>query len=148
MKDFRKSVEKRLLCIRIFYVAVLVVLLNQCFGNFLSLPIPKEAFISEFQMGLLIGIEIVFLVLSTKYRKALKNENELQDLYNYEHDERKNMIKQKAGYPVMLISSIAILTGAVFAGYFNSVIFYTLAAAAVIQLLFCSVLKLIYSKKY
>lgn len=148
MLNFREKLKKRRWLIRISCVIVLLVIINHYFGNFLSFPTPKEPHISDFQMGLLMGIELCLIFLSFKYRKAINDENELQDFYNSEHDERKNLIRQKAGYPVIWAASIVILIAAIIAGYYNVTVFYSLAAVAVIQIFFAAFLKFVYSKKY
>lgn len=148
MTKFKKSIKIRLTLIRAFFFIVLVVLLYHQFGNFVPLPEPKDDLIACFQIGLLLGVEILLIFASKKYRNALESETELEAFYNSEHDERKNYIRQKAGVPVMLITSILILFFAIIAGYFNIVIFYTLFAVAMGQLLVCTALKFIYMKKY
>ncbi len=64
------------------------------------------------------------------------------------YDERKILIRQKVGVPIMLMTSVVILFCDVVAGYFNIIIFYTLFAVSVVQLITCLLLKVIYIKKY
>ena len=79
-------------------------------------------------MGILAVIQFV------KLSRALIDEKKLKMLYNSEHDERMLLIRSKAGMPMLLITSTLMIIAAVIAGYFNIIVFYTLAAAAVVQL--------------
>lgn len=148
MLEFKKIINKRVWLLTVLDIIMLLIFFNQCFGNFLLFPTPKESLISDFQTGLLLGFEIALLFVSIKYKKMLNNEQQLQDLYNSEHDERKILIRQKAGFPVIWILSMTILLGAIIAGYFNVIVFCTLLFVAIAQLIICALLKLFYSKKY
>lgn len=107
---------------------------------------PKNEMLLGFQTGLLLGIGMVALVHMVKYRKALRDQKELQILYNKEHDERKLLITQKAGMPMMAITSSIMVFAGVISGYFNTVVFNTLIAAAMAQLLVGLSAKLYYSR--
>lgn len=100
----------------------------------------------SFQSGLLCGISLVALVTTIKYAMALKNPQKLQLMYNEEYDERKQLIAQKAGMPMAGINSVVMIMAGIVAGYFNTVVFYTLIAAAVAQSLISLAAKVYYSK--
>ena len=55
-------------------------------------------------------------------------------------------IKAKAGMPILLITSLAMMIAGVIAGYFNFTIFTVLIITSVCQLLVSLVIKLIYMK--
>lgn len=152
MAEFTQTLKKRMLWIKIFigtvFTIILLVMLNEFLGNAVSLPAPRSSYLKDFQAGLLISIELIFLFFYRRYRSALENHEKLELLYNIEHDERKIMIRQKAGIPVMLITSSIILLAAIVAGYFNEVIFYTLLVAALFQYIVCTLLKLVYLRKF
>lgn len=147
MEKFRKEVKTRLVLIRVFFVVVMAVLLNQQFG-FVSLPVTGNEYIEGFQMGLILGMELSLLVLTVKYQWALKNERQLEDLYNKSHDEHTILIRQKAGLPVTWVIGVALVFAAVIAGYYNMTVFYTLLAVAFVQFAVSGTLKVLYSRKY
>ena len=128
MTDFRQTLKKRIFWMRAFtgtvFAIIMLGLLNEFMGNVVSLPTPQFTYLKSFQTGFLISIEAIILILYRRYRNALRNQDKLELLYNIEHDERKIMIRHKAGVPVMLITSAIILLAAIVAGYFNETVFY------------------------
>ncbi|MBP1755580.1 MAG: hypothetical protein H6Q59_1978 [Firmicutes bacterium] len=107
---------------------------------------PVNEMLLSFQTGLVLGIGMVALMYTIKNRKALRDPKELQILYNKEHDERQQLIIQKAGMPMMAYTSGVMVIAGVIAGYYNTVVFYTLIVAAMAQLLVGLSLKLYYSR--
>ena len=91
-------------------------------------------------------VQNLALIRIIRYRKALRNDKELQIQYNKENDERMKAIPAKAGMPMILISSIIMVIAGIIIGYSNMVVFYTLIAAAVIQLVIACITKFIYTK--
>lgn len=91
-------------------------------------------------------VQNLALIRIIRYRKALRNDKELQIQYNKENDERMKAIQAKAGMPMILISSIIMVIAGIIIGYSNMVVFYTLIAAAVIQLVIACITKFIYTK--
>ena len=79
-----------------------------------------------------------------RYNRALGDERHLQLLYNREHDERMRLIRQKAGMPILMVTSLGMVVAGVVAGYFNAVVFMTLIGAALIQLVVAVAVKLYY----
>jgi hypothetical protein len=77
---------------------------------------------------------------------AIKDERKLKMAYNRENDERMKAIRAKAGMPMLLITSVMMVIAAIIAGYFNIVVFYTLTAAAMMQLLLGVSVKLYHMK--
>ena len=152
MTDFTQTLKKRIFWMRAFtgtvFAIIILGLLNEFMGNVVSLPTPQFTYLKSFQTGFLISIEAIILILYRRYRNALRNQDKLELLYNIEHDERKIMIRHKAGVPVMLITSAIILLAAIVAGYFNETVFYTLLAVALFQCIVCAFLKFIYLRKF
>lgn len=107
---------------------------------------PENARILAFQTGFLIGIFFVALAIMLRYASAQKDPKKLQRLYYEEHDERRQLIKRKAGMPMLGITSGVLVFAGVFAGYFNNIVFYTLVAAAAVQMLIAVSVKLYYTK--
>lgn len=79
--------------------------------------------------------------------KALRDEKKLRQLYIQEHDERMIAIRQKAGYPMVVILSVGVAAAAVVAGCFNELVMETLLTVAVVQLLVSMGLKIWYTHK-
>ena len=82
-----------------------------------------------------------------KYRGALKDEAKLRLLYNEENDERMKLIRAKAGVPMVLILSMALVLASMFIGYWNETAFVVLIGVALFQLLVSLGVKLYYKIK-
>lgn len=104
-------------------------------------------FISGFQAGLLIALLILFTVKLTNYRKALKNETLLKQLYYKENDERECYISQQVGKSSMSITIVVMLLLTVIAGYFNDIVFITMLSATILQALIQLILKFYYTRR-
>ena len=55
-------------------------------------------------------------------------------------------IRAKAGMPMILISSVVMVIVGIIIGYSNTVVFYTLIAAAALQLMIACITKFVYTK--
>jgi hypothetical protein len=108
----------------------------------------KKVIWGMFIGGAMIAAALILFALVTmiKYAMALKNPQKLQLMYNEEYDERKRLIAQKAGMPMAGINSVVMIMAGIIAGYFNTVVFTTLIAAAVAQSLISLTAKVYYSK--
>ena len=73
---------------------------------------------------------------------------EAKKMYNEEHDERTQFIKQKAGFPVFTAAGVVMIVGGLVAGYINSTVSYTMAACGIFIILYQIVLKFYFLKKY
>ena len=71
----------------------------------------------------------------------------LREAYLKETDERMILIRSKAGMPALLITSVIMIFAGIIAGYFNIIVFYSLLAAGVCQLLLGVCLKFYYMHK-
>ena len=101
-----------------------------------------------FLEGGVVGLDLVAMFYMIQYRKALGDDEKLRKMYNEEHDERIQFIKQKAGFPVFTAASVVLIVGGVVAGYINSTVSYTMAACGIFIILYQLSLKLYFTKKY
>lgn len=148
MEKYRKTIKKRMiLCGILAAVSVGLGIFHQSeFFDLVSFATRNEA-VAGFQAGLLSGFGILALFLLYKYGIAIKDETKIKMLYNKEHDERQNLIRQKAGMPLLMITSCIMIFAGIIAGYFNEIIFYTLVLAAMIQLTLGAMVKIYCMKK-
>lgn len=86
-------------------------------------------------MGFVAGGLLVGIFSMSKLHRALKDDAALRRLYNAEHDERMQMIRAKAGVPVVLILNVAMIGAGLIATFFNMTVALTLVFAAVAQML-------------
>ncbi len=103
--------------------------------------------IFNFQGGLLIAFVLLPLIKAFRYHKCLKDETALRKLYNEENDERKKLIRQKSGMPLMQITSGLMIFSGIIIGYVNKTVFYTLVFAAMAQMAIAVIIKIYYMKK-
>ena len=139
---------KKVITVRVFLLEILALLAVALgiYDVFWATAEVKAMEIFEFQCGITSALGILALIRIIRYRKTLQNEKELQIQYNKENDERTKVIQAKAGMPMILISSIVMVIAGIIIGYSNIVIFYTLIAAATLQLGIACITKFIYAK--
>lgn len=144
MDQFRKKLKNRIILICAVLLLFVMILLYNQFGASDAL---KNSLAFSFQCGFSAAGSLVLVFLLAKYRAALKNETKLQLLYNEEKDERMSAIRAKAGVPMVLILSMALLLGGMVIGYWNETVFIVLICAAMFQLLVCLGVKMYYKIK-
>ena len=144
MDTYQKKLKIRMLlfsCIILFCVAIL--LYNQ-FGASSAL---KNSLAFSFQCGFSAAGALVLVFWMMKYRAAFKDEAKLRLLYNEENDERMKLIRAKAGVPMVLILSLALVLAGMIIGYWNETVFVVLIGVALFQLLVSLGVKLYYKVK-
>jgi hypothetical protein len=144
MELFKKKVKTRiiLLCaVLLLFVAI------QLYNQFGASDALKDSLAFSFQCGFSAAGSIVLVFWLMKYRGALKDEAKLRLLYNEEKDERMSAIRAKAGIPMVLILSMALVLGGMIIGYFNETVFVVLIGVALFQLLVSLGVKLYYKVK-
>lgn len=123
---------------------LVIILINQL-GTVLTYT---ECLAYSFQRGFSAAGILVLVIWMIKYRAALKDEAKLRLLYNQENDERMQAIRAKAGIPMVLILSLALVLGGMVIGYWNETVFVVLIGVALFQLLVSLGVKLYYKVKY
>lgn len=143
MEQFRKKIKARMLLISIVLLVFVAILLYNQFGASDAL---KDSLAFSFQCGLSASGSLVLVFWLVKNRRALADEAKLRLLYNQENDERMSAIRAKAGIPMVLILSMALVLGGMIIGYFNETVFVILIGVALFQLLVSLGVKLYYMK--
>lgn len=143
MEKYKKVIKKRMILCGILTVLSVVLGISHQFKFFDT----QNETLAGFQAGLLSGFGILSLLLLFKYGKAIKDNTKLIILYNKEHDERQNLIRQKAGMPMLMITSGIMIFAGIIAGYLNEIVFYTLILAAMIQMTLGVMVKIYYMRK-
>ena len=144
MEQFRKKLKTRMLLISIVLLVFVAILLYNQFGASDAL---KDSLAFSFQCGLSAAGSLVLVFWLVKNRRALADETKLRALMNQENDERMSAIRAKAGIPMVLILSMALVLGGMIIGYFNETVFVILIGVALFQLLVSLGVKLYYKVK-
>ena len=144
MELFQKKLKFRMLLFGILILFCLVIILINQLGTVLTYT---ECLAYSFQRGFSAAGILVLVIWMIKYRAALKDEAKLRLLYNQENDERMQAIRAKAGIPMVLILSLALVLGGMVIGYWNETIFVVLVGVALFQLLVSLGVKLYYKVK-
>ena len=144
MEQFRKKIKTRMLLISIVLLVFVAILLYNQFGASDAL---KDSLAFSFQCGLSASGSLVLVFWLVKNRCALADETKLRALMNQENDERMSAIRAKAGIPMVLILSMALVIGGMIIGYFNETVFVILIGVALFQLLVSLLVKLYYKVK-
>lgn len=148
METYIRKLKRRISLIRVWLLITVLFILNQQF-NFIGIRLtPANHDVASFQLGLILGIEFLAVATMMRYIKALKGTTSIELLYNQEHDERQQLIRQKSGMPMLMITSTLLLVAGVIAGYFNATVFLTLVIAGILQLSTGALIKLFYMKTY
>lgn len=144
MEAYRKKLKTRIVLLGI--VCIIAAVMGIYDGLILK-DTPSKSDVFSFQIGLAIGFEFLAVVQIFRYNRILKDEKKIQLEYNRENDERGKEIRRKAGMPMLMITSGLMIAAGIAAGYFNTVIFITLIAAAICQMTIGAGVKLYYMKK-
>lgn len=144
MDQFRKKLKIRTVWL---VVLSLTTALIGVYDVFFAPETLKNMAVFEFQGGALAAICILSSIHIIKYKKILKDDNNLKLEFNKENDERYKAIKSKAGIPIVPIFSVLMIITGIVAGYFNTEAFYILIIVAICQVVISGVIKLIYMKR-
>ena len=138
VEAYRKVIRRRLIAIIVisaFYVAAMIAM-HTLWKVELGLT-------ASFLEGFASAIVVLTVVLVPRYRRALKDEQALRRLWNREHDERMSAIRARAGLPMLMYTSLAMITAALLLAPWNVTVSATLLLAATAQLLIGVATKLI-----
>ena len=102
-------------------------------------------FVFGFQCGLLTTLLFVLFSSLLKYRKALKDDKLLKQLYYKENDERMCYIHQQVGKSSLQVTMLILVIATVIVGYFNFTAFLTMLAVILLQGLIQIALKWYYT---
>lgn len=145
MEKFRTTVKRR---IAISSGMALVTMVLGAYSIYsiiisdVSTATHSDGFVAGFQFGLIVSIFGFSVFNIIKLSLAINDETKLKVLYNKEHDERLKAIRNKAGAPMIVVTSVLMVLAAIVAGYFNIVVFYTLVIAVAAQLSVSAMVKL------
>ena len=150
MEKFKNVLKRRISLMAAFNgLAIAFIALTGLYGNSTA---GNNANISDMihgsQAGFFIGIQLIMVINITKYRKALKNDEKLKKLYVEETDERTKLIQDKIGGVGFNFTLASIATAAVVSGFFNEIVFKSLAGVLIFIVLVKASLKLYYKNKF
>ncbi|MEG2328699.1 hypothetical protein [Anaerorhabdus sp.] len=143
MEKFKnKLIRRKNMMIGFGFIALSFILIMKFYVE--DLPNLPEwlSFELEFVTGLFLGLEIIFAIYIIKMRKALNNEEALQQLYIEENDERKRYIRAKAGQPLIMILSSILIISSIIIGIYDMKISFVLLGVVMFQMLVSVIYKL------
>lgn len=148
MEKFRKKLIGRIALLGLIFLAsAFLGLMDFLFTLEWSILSASYHLIILVQVVLLPGIWAAILSQIIRTAKALRDEKRLRLLYNEEHDERRILIRQKAGMPMLAVTSVLILIAGNLAGYYFSIyVFEALTATGLAQLFIGVGAKLYFTK--
>lgn len=117
-------------------IALSAALLGTSVSGVIAIDLGSEAandFVAGFQLGILCVLLLAFASKLVSYRKALKDEKLLKQIYNKENDERVAYINQQVGKSSLTVTTVLLLIAAIVAGYFNIIVFITILAVTAVQ---------------
>lgn len=145
MDKFKIKVETRKNALSLVAAATILIYVGLIFyrGGLPALP----SFIKGFHTGAFIGVEVAVAYFLVRYIKASKNEAELKKQFIEENDERSVTILQNAGTLSVAIILISLGIASMIAGFFNTMIFYTLLTCLLFVLIVFLALWMYYARK-
>ena len=102
-----------------------------------------STYAGNFLLGAMAMLVTCFVLLMPRYTRALRDEQALRRLWNQEHDERLQAIKARAGVPMLLYTSLAMIGAGLFISPWSMTVCLTLLIAATTQLMVSLVTKFI-----
>ena len=149
MEQYKKSLKRRIALLRAGVAAMVTLLvLGEC-GTFRAIGLNSfSEFLRGFQTGILFSSSMVFAFLIGRYIWLLNNDEKLKAAYYTENDERHKLIMMKTGGNAMYVCAVVILIGGIVAGYFNEIVFFSLAGCALFLLIARCALIIYYHKKF
>ncbi len=148
MEKYRQEIQKQIRGGAI--IIALTIALFSTLHVFLypKLTNPATLKLISYLEGLIMGVVFVMIIQIFIRRKALKDETSLRKLYNEEHDERTQLIRQKAGEPLMAITGAIIMTAGAVSAYFHPIVSYSLMGAGLFVILIGILVKIWVARKY
>lgn len=110
------------------------------------MPGAAETDASDYRAGFCCGAGGALAVYMGYLGMLLRSEEKLREKYTRETDERMVAIRAKAGMPMLLYTSVAIMLASVGMSYVNDTVFKTLYAVGMAQLVFGVLAKAYYTK--
>ena len=97
--------------------------------------------------GAIAGVTLLLIILLLRYRSAFKDELALTKFHNNLFDERRALIRQKAGFPTLVIVGVIVTVVGAVAAYLDRTVSLTLMAAGIFVLLFHLIAKAWFASK-
>ena len=146
MEKFKKNIKQKFIVCTIAYAVMFsaALILSMLTAFEILIPVTGDAGFC----GGLIGGGAVMLSHALNYRKGLKNEEKLKELYIKDTDERSVIIFKSTYSLASYLLVILMLIAAIIFAYINSVICYTLLTVLIVFAILISISSLYYNKKY
>lgn len=144
MDKFKAKIKKRLY-ILIMTLLILLISFFVLYFNQSKLSSMSENILG-FNAGVMASIGFLLLINILKYRKAMQSHNGLKNLYIQENDERKMYILQKTGSLGINVCLFSLGFATMISGFFNEVVFFTLAATTIFTALVKASFKIYFYK--
>jgi len=150
MEEYKKTLNKKLTLMTAFtgFSATFIILIGAFVYATANINEDTSDIILAFQIGMFIGFQIILILYIAKYKKALKNQDDLRKLYIEEYDERTKLINYKISGGGFLFSIVGVATATIIAGFFNQIVFVTLLAILTFMILVIQSLKVYYKNKF
>lgn len=129
VEAYRRTIRRRIIvmsALGTLYAAAMIIM--HLLGR------ETSEFAADFLLGAVAALVTCFALLVPRYTRALRDEQALRRLWNREHDERMRAIKARAGVPMLLYTSLAMIAAALLVASWNMTAAVTLLIAATAQL--------------
>lgn len=145
MDKYREKLKVRTTILSLVAAVTLLIYVGLLFYGDRLPELPS--FIKGFQTGVVLGIELGVIAYIAKYMKALKNDVNLKKLFIEENDERTGLILRSAGTLTVSVTLVVLGIAATIAGFFNSLVFFTLLGALFFVIIIFYTMWIYFAKK-
>ena len=148
MKSFEKIVRKRVLLVTLYAVlgglVVITALIIKLVGNIET----DTGLTVEMLIGLFVGMEITAIFRILQYRKALGDQESLEELHIKESDERNRIITLKTCRSSIYLALTLLGVAGLIASFFSRTVTLTIGIVLIALVVLYFLLFLYYSRKH
>lgn len=148
MENFIKKKKQELLIYRVLYIIAIIASLAILILCELEVLVPVGSFNSMTLFGVLHGAAFVMIVQAIRVKKALKNSDEMQELFIVQTDERLRLIEKSAAHLTNCIILILLLFFASVFVFINETVSYTLFIVLTAYIIVLALSDIYYRNKY
>ena len=144
MERYKKTLRKRIAWLGALLAATIGVVVWELTRHTVT---AEQSYMAGFRCGVASGLAIGAVLGIVYYLRMLRSDERCRKAFNEENDERCAAIRAKAGMPMLLYTSCAMLLAGMIAGSWSADAFKALTIAAMAQLVIGCAAKLYWTRK-
>ena len=126
MNRFKQIIKSRIAILVLFNSVLIILVTAGIFHPTAGSTQNIADFMSGFNTGLYLLMQVALIYFISKYVAASRNSEKLKELYIYENDERRKLMKSQIGGFGINIILFGLGIASVAAGFWNETVYFTL----------------------